>query len=248
MAGSPVAVVTGGARGIGKATCLALGAAGMRVVVGYHSRAAAAGEVVTQLSAMGTEAFAFGGDIGEPPMAEALMQAAEARWGRVDVLVNNAGVTRDGLLLRMKDDDWRAVLAADLDGAFFCLRAAAKRMVRQRSGRIINVASIAGLIGNRGQANYSAAKAGLIGLTRTAAAELAPRQITVNAVAPGWIDTDLSASVAPAARDAVLARVPLGRGGTTEEVAGVVRFLTSAEAAYITGAVIVVDGGLSMGG
>ncbi len=220
----------------------------MRVAVGYRDRADAAQEVVERLSARGAEAFAWAGDLSRRADADALVAAAQERWGQVDVLVNNAGLTRDGLLLRMKDEDWHEVLRADLDGAFYCLRAAAKLMVRQRRGRVVNVASVAGLVGNPGQANYSAAKAGLIGLTRTAAMELAPRQITVNAVAPGWVETEMTASTPEAVRNAVLARVPLGRAGRPEDVAAAVRFLVSPEAAYVTGAVLVVDGGLSAGG
>ncbi len=248
LEGPGVAVVTGGARGIGRAICLALGAEGLRVVVGYRERADAAQEVVRQLTAQGVEAYAWGGDLSDPARADALVGEAQSRWGRLDVLVNNAGVTRDGLLLRMKDEDWRGVLRADLDAAFYCLRAAARVMVRQRRGRVINVASVAGLVGNPGQANYSAAKAGLIGLTRTAAVELAPRQITVNAVAPGWVDTEMTAALPATAREAVVSRVPLGRAGKPEDVAAAVRFLASPAAAYITGTVLVVDGGLSAGG
>ncbi len=242
-----VAVVTGGSRGIGRAVCLAFAAAGARVVVGYRSRSDAAEEVVSAIAARGGTAVAQGGDVSVRDDADALIGAARERFGRVDVLVNNAGLTRDGLLLRMRDEDWREVLKADLDGAFFCLRAAAKVMLKQRSGRIINVASVAGLVGNPGQANYSAAKAGLIGLTRTAAAELGPRQITVNAVAPGWIETDMTHSLPETLRRAALERIPLGRMGQPDDVAQAVLFLASPAAAYITGTVLVVDGGLTRG-
>jgi len=242
------AVVTGGSRGIGRAVCLALAASGARVLVGYHQRQDAAQEVVSAIVALGGTAVAQRADVGNRAEADALIGAAQQCFGRVDILVNNAGLTRDGLLLRMRDDDWQQVLRADLDGAFFCLRAAAKVMLKQRAGRIVNVASVAGLVGHPGQANYSAAKAGLIGLTRTAAAELASRQIAVNAVAPGWIETEMTAAAPPAARQAVLGRVPLGRLGRPEDVAAAVVFLASPAAAYITGAVLVVDGGLTIGG
>ncbi len=248
MLDGAVAVVTGGSRGIGRSVAEALAQAGARVVVGYHSRADAAQEVVEGIAAAGGTAVAHGADLRERPQADALIAAAQQRFGRVDILVNNAGRTLDGWLLRMRDEDWSEVLRADLDGAFFCLRAAARVMLRQRSGRIINIASVAGLVGNRGQANYSAAKAGLIGLTRTAAAELASRQVTVNAVAPGWIETDMTAAVPAPVRASVLERVPLGRLGRPEDVAQAVLFLASPGAAYITGTVLVVDGGLTMGG
>jgi 3-oxoacyl-[acyl-carrier protein] reductase len=242
-----VAVVTGGSRGIGRAVCLALAGAGARVMVGYHSRAEAAEEVCAAVAAAGGTAAAHRGDVSVRAEAEGLIAAAQERFGRVDVLVNNAGLTRDGLLLRMTDEAWHEVIRADLDGAFYCLRAAAKIMLRQRSGRIVNVASVSGTVGNAGQANYSAAKAGLIGLTRAAAAELASRQITVNAVAPGFIATDMTAVLGETVRQAAVARVPLGRMGRPEDVAQAVLYLASPAAAYVTGSVLVVDGGLTMG-
>ena len=242
-----VCLVTGGSRGIGRAVALALGAAGGRVVIGYRTQSEAAQAVADEITADGGTAWIQQADVGQRAQADALVAAAVERGGRLDVLVNNAGISRDTLLLRMSDEAWREVLAADLDGAFYCLRAAAKIMLRQRSGRIVNVASVAGLVGNPGQANYSAAKAGLIGLTRTAAAELAARQVTVNAVAPGWIETEMTAATPAAARESVLSRVPLGRAGTPADVAAAVLYLVSPAAAYVTGTVLVVDGGLTMG-
>jgi 3-oxoacyl-[acyl-carrier protein] reductase len=241
------ALVTGASRGIGRAVALRLARAGLRVAVGYHARAEAAAEVVAAIEAEGGQAVALGGDVARREEAEALVQAAVGRWGRLDVLVNNAGLTRDGLLLRMKDEDWDVVLQTDLGGAFYCIRAAARTMLRQRAGRIVNVASVAGLTGNAGQANYSAAKAGLLGLTRSVARELASRGITVNAVAPGWIETDLTAGLSTEMRDGIRERVPLGRLGSPEDVAEAVCFLVSPAAGYITGQVLVVDGGLAMG-
>ncbi len=246
--GGQVAVVSGGSRGIGRACCLALAEAGAKVVVGYRARKESADEVVEAIARSGGEAIIFGGDLAEREQADALIAKAVDRFGRLDILVNNAGVTRDTLLLRMRDDDWHAVLQADLDSTFFCLRAAAKIMIKQRRGRIINIASVAAMVGNPGQSNYSAAKAGVIALTRTAAAELAGRQVTVNAVAPGLIETEMTDAIPEGIRQSMLNRVPLGRLGRPEEVASAVLFLASDAAAYMTGSVVVVDGGISMGG
>ncbi len=247
MMDATTVLVTGGARGIGRAICEAFGRAGARVAVGYASRPDAAEAVVAAVAASGGEAYAAGGDVSDPAAAEALVSGVVSRWGRIDVLVNNAGITRDTLLLRMKDEDWHRVLDVDLTGAFYCCRAAARPMLKQRAGRIINVSSIAGLGGNAGQANYSAAKAGLIGLTRAIARELASRGVTCNAVAPGWVETDMTAGRDERLVAGVRERVPLGRLGTPEDVAAAVVFLASSAAGYITGQVLAVDGGLGMG-
>jgi 3-oxoacyl-[acyl-carrier protein] reductase len=236
-----VAVVTGASRGIGRAIALELGQAGCRVVVNYSRSAAAAEAVAAELEERG---LALQADVSQEAEVEQLVRQTLEHWGRIDILVNNAGITRDGLLLRMKTADWLAVLDLNLTGVFLCTRAVAKVMLKQKSGRIINITSVAGQMGNAGQANYSAAKAGVIGLTRTVARELASRSITVNAIAPGFIETEMTASL-----DAtpILALIPLARYGTAAEVAGMARFLgTDPAAAYITGQVFNVDGGMVM--
>lgn len=241
-----VAIITGASRGIGRAVALALAAEGANVVVNYTSSSAAAEEVVGAIAAMGgKEAIAVQADVSKADRVEALLNTVMEKWGRVDVLVNNAGITRDGLLLRMKTEDWQAVIDLNLTGVFLCTRAVSKVMLKQKSGRIINISSVAGQIGNPGQANYSAAKAGLIGFTKTVAKELASRGITVNAVAPGFITTDMTSNLKT---DEILKYIPLGRYGQPEEVAGMIKFLAADSAAsYITGQVFNVDGGMVMG-
>lgn len=241
-----VAIITGASRGIGRAVALALAAEGANVVVNYASSSAAAEEVVGAIAAMGgKEAIAVQADVSKADQVEALLNTVMEKWGRVDVLVNNAGITRDGLLLRMKTEDWQAVIDLNLTGVFLCTRAVSKVMLKQKSGRIINISSVAGQIGNPGQANYSAAKAGLIGFTKTVAKELASRGITVNAVAPGFITTDMTSNLKT---DEILKYIPLGRYGQPEEVAGMIKFLAADSAAsYITGQVFNVDGGMVMG-
>ncbi len=240
-----VAVVTGASRGIGRATAIALGAVGAQVVVNYARSSTAADEVVAEITAAGGSAIALQGDVSDPAQVDALIQATLDQWGRIDVLVNNAGITRDTLLLRMKLEDWQAVINLNLTGVFLCTKAVSKIMLKQRQGRIINIASVAGLMGNPGQANYSAAKAGVVGFTKTVAKELAPRGVTVNAVAPGFIQTDMTENLPNT--EAILQMIPLGRYGQPEEIAGVIRFLAAdPAAAYITGQVLTVDGGMVM--
>lgn len=239
-----VAVVTGASRGIGRAVAVALAAEGAKVAVNYASSSAAADEVVGEITAAGGEAIALPADVSKPDQVDTLFDSVTKQWGRVDVLVNNAGITRDTLLLRMKLEDWQAVIDLNLTGVFLCTKAVSKLMLKQKSGRIINIASVAGQMGNPGQANYSAAKAGVIGFTKTVAKELASRGITVNAVAPGFITTDMTKDVKA---DEILKFIPLGRYGEATEVAGMVKFLAAdAAAAYITGQVFNVDGGMVM--
>lgn len=238
------ALVTGGGRGIGRAVALALAEAGAEVVVNYSSSATAADEVVQSIQAKGGTAYALQANVAIEADVDRLIKTVLERSGRLDVLVNNAGITRDGLMMRMKTNDWQAVIDLNLTGVFLCSRAVARPMLKQKSGRIINITSVVGLIGNAGQANYAAAKAGVIGLTRTTAKELASRGITVNAVAPGFIATDMTKDLDA---DTILRDIPLGRFGTQEQVAGVVRFLAADPASsYITGQVIQVDGGMVM--
>ncbi|MDX2271129.1 MAG: 3-oxoacyl-[acyl-carrier-protein] reductase [Cyanobacteriota bacterium] len=239
-----VALVTGASRGIGQAIALSLAEAGMAVVVNYASSSEAATQVVEMIRQKGGIACAIGGDVSQADAVDQLFAETLTRWGHLDVLVNNAGITRDGLLLRMKPSDWQQVIDLNLTGVFLCLKAAAKVMVKQRQGRILNITSVVGITGNAGQANYSAAKAGVIGLTKTAARELASRNITVNAVAPGFIATQMTEKLDT---QPILAQIPLGRLGQPEDVAGVVRFLAlDPAAAYMTGQVIAVDGGMVM--
>ncbi|WP_026961715.1 3-oxoacyl-[acyl-carrier-protein] reductase [Alicyclobacillus herbarius] len=241
-----VAIVTGASRGIGRAIAIELAREGGQVVVNYAGREADARETARRIQEAGGQAIVEQADVSRAADADRLVESALAAFGRVDVLVNNAGITRDTLLMRMKDEDWQAVLNTNLTGAFHMLRAVARPMMKQRFGRIINVTSVVALVGNPGQANYVSAKAGLIGLTKSAARELAGRGITVNAVAPGLVETEMTAALPEQAVAHMMEQIPLGRIGQPEDVAGAVAFLASDAAAYITGQVIAVDGGMAM--
>ena len=240
------ALVTGGSRGIGRAIALALAKQGARVAVNYATNAQAAQEVVQQITACGSQALAIQGDVSRQEDAQRLVSETLAAFGALHILVNNAGVTQDDLVLRMSEEAWDRVLAVNLRGAFLCTKAALRPMIRQRWGRIISIASVAGLVGNPGQANYAAAKAGLIGLTKAVAKEVASRNVTANAVAPGLVRTELTADLLQAQEQGILQLTPLGRPATPEEIAPAVVFLASEEAGYITGQVLAVDGGLVM--
>jgi len=242
-----VVLITGGARGIGRAVALRLAGPETAVVITHRDPASAgAAETLVLLKERSGAAEAQVWAAEDPKAAAENIEAVAERFGRLDVLVNNAGLARDGLSVRLSDEDWQEVLSANLFSAFNCSRAAARIMMKRRRGRIINLSSVVAHTGNVGQANYSASKAGLLGLTRTLALELAPRNITVNAVAPGWIETDMTAGLPEKVRSSFLERVPLGRPGTAEDVAGAVAFLASEEAAYITGQTLHINGGLYM--
>jgi 3-oxoacyl-[acyl-carrier protein] reductase len=241
-----VAVVTGGSRGIGRAITLALGHAGARVAVTCVQQRQAAEDVVRQLRDIGSEGHVYQFDIADFAATTGAFDEIQQQLGSIDILVSNAGVRRDQLLVRMTAEDWEVVLRTNLSGTFHCARAAARVMLRRRWGRIITISSIAGLMGNAGQTNYAASKAGMVGFTKALAREVASRGITVNAVAPGFIDTDMTRTLSEAQRQALLQQIPMGHFGTPEDVAACVLFLASEEARYITGEVISISGGLTV--
>ncbi len=239
-----VALVTGGSRGIGRATALALAGRGAQVALSYRSRKAEAEEVIQAIQAHGREALALEADVTDAAAPAGLVDAVVKRWGRLDILVNNAGITRDNLVMRMSEADWDLVINTNLRAPFLACKAALRPMLKQRYGRIVNVSSLAGVAGNAGQANYSAAKAGLIGLTKSLAKEVGSRNITVNAVAPGFIETELIRDVPPEMLERARQAAAIQRLGTPEDVAQVIVFLASPAASYVTGQVVGVDGGL----
>ena len=240
------ALVTGASRGIGAAIAKKLAARGFMVIINYGHSSAAAEEVKNQIEQAGGQAVLMQGDVSSGDDVDRMFKDIKKTWGRLDVLVNNAGINRDTLLVRMKEDQWDAVLSTDLKSVFFTTKAAASLMMRQRSGSIINIASVVGITGNAGQANYAAAKAGVIGFTKSVAKELAARGIRVNAIAPGFIETDMTDAIPEKISEGMLETIPLRRGGKAEDVANAVAFLASDDAGYITGQVLKVDGGMVM--
>ncbi len=241
-----VALVTGASRGIGRAVALQYAQLGADVVVNYSGSQAAAEEVVKEIEGLGRKAIAVKADVSQADQVTAMVDKAQETFGHIDILVNNAGITRDGLFMRMKDSDWDEVIAINLKGVYLVTKAVTKVMMKQRSGRVINMTSVSGLIGNAGQANYCAAKAGVIGLTKTCAKELAGRGIAVNAIAPGFIATDMTEKLSDKVKESIMASIPMKRMAQPSEIASVAAFLASDFASYITGQVIVVDGGLAM--
>ncbi|WP_425756797.1 3-oxoacyl-[acyl-carrier-protein] reductase [Ihubacter sp. rT4E-8] len=238
------AIVTGGSRGIGRAVCLEFARRGANLVINYAGNQAAAQETVAACQAFGVSVLALQGDVAEEADCARIATAACETFGSIDILVNNAGITRDNLLMRMSEDDFDAVIRTNLKGSFLMMKAVSRQMMKQRYGRIVNVSSVVGLSGNAGQVNYAASKAGVVGMTKSFAKEVASRGITVNAVAPGFIETDMTAKMTEAAVKAAAASIPAGRMGTPEDVAAAAAFLASQEAAYVTGQVLAVDGGM----
>ena len=241
-----VAFVTGASRGIGRAIALRLAADGAKVALNFASNSAKAEAVKAEIESTGAEALLVQGDVSDFQTVTELIKRVVDEWGRIDILINNAGITRDNLLLKMSEDDFDKVISTNLKGVFNCTKSVTKLMMKQRTGRIVNMSSVVGLKGNISQANYAAAKAGIIGFTKSAARELASRGVTVNAVAPGFINTDMTAALSEKVKEVMLQEIPAGRMGTPEDVANAVAFLVSDQAAYITGQVLSVDGGMVM--
>lgn len=242
-----VALVTGGSRGIGRAICLRLAAMGAQVAVNYVSNPGAAEETVRQIAAAGGKALLSRFDVADSVQVQTALDALVEQCGGIDILINNAGITRDGLLMKMKEEAWDQVLDTNLKGAFTCIKGVSRVMMKRRWGRIVNIGSVIGFAGNAGQVNYAAAKAGLVGLTRSVARELASRAITVNGVAPGYIDTDMTSDLPPEVKEKILAEIPQGTMGTAEDIAAAVAYLVSDDARYVTGQFIHVNGGMFMG-
>lgn len=246
MAESKIALVTGAAKGIGRAIALALATKGTTVVVNYNGSKERAEAVVKEIKALGADGCAYQCNVADTEATLAMIKEIIEKYGRLDILVNNAGITRDNLIMKMSEEDFDAVIDANLKGCFNTIKAASRQMLKQRAGRIINITSVSGILGNVGQANYAASKAGIIGLTKTMAREFASRGITVNAVAPGFVDTDMTQALPEQIKEKVTAQIPLGRFGKPEDIANMVAYLASEKAEYITGQIISVDGGMAI--
>lgn len=246
MLNGKIALVTGAAKGIGRAIALALAAEGAVVVVNYNGSRERAEQTLEEIRALGADGCVYQCNVADTEAALAMVKEVTARYGRLDILVNNAGITRDNLIMKMSEEDFDAVINANLKGCFNTIKAVSRQMLKQRAGRIINITSVSGILGNAGQANYAASKAGVIGLTKTMARELASRGITVNAVAPGFVDTDMTQVLSDSVKEAATAQIPLGRFGKPEDIANMVAYLASEKAAYITGQIISVDGGMAI--